>query len=140
MPTYLVVTDEPWVRNEVHAALTAADVSLLDHTDPATAAETAVAAGASAVICDLQVGSRGGMAVTRDLLHAALEDEVDDIPVVLLLDRSADAFLAKRAGAAAWVTKPFSSHDLVEALATARDVPKPAAERQSAEQEATAAE
>lgn len=116
MPRYLVVADESWVRNEVHAALTAPDVSLVDHQDPATAAVNAMSDGFDAVICDLQVGSRGGMAVTRDLLEQAAVTGKPPIPMVLLLDRSADAFLAKRAGAAAWVVKPFSSHDLVEAL------------------------
>ena len=116
MPRFLVVTDEPWIRNEVHAALTAPDVSLLDHLDPATAAETASSSDVAAVICDLQIGSRGGMAVTRDLLGAAAVNDTKPVPVVLLLDRSADVFLARRAGAAAWVTKPFSSHELVEAL------------------------
>lgn len=116
MPRFLVVADESWVRNEVHAALTAPDVSLVDHQDPATAAVNAMSDGFDAVICDLQVGSRGGMAVTRDLLEQASVTGKPPIPMVLLLDRSADAFLAKRAGAAAWVAKPFSSHDLVEAL------------------------
>lgn len=118
MPTYLVVADEPWIRNEVHAALTAPDVSLVDHSDPATAADTAADSDVDAVICDLQVGSRGGMAVTRDLLE--LGSQADrTVPVVLLLDRSADVFLARRAGAAAWVTKPFSTYELTEALAAA---------------------
>jgi DNA-binding NarL/FixJ family response regulator len=121
MPRYLVVADEPWVRNEVHAALTAPDVSLVDHVDPATAADTATTDAFDAVICDLQVGARGGMAVTRDLLERAALDGTQPIPAVLLLDRSADAFLAKRAGAAGWVAKPFSSYELVEAMATAAD-------------------
>ncbi len=122
MPRYLVVADESWVRNEVHAALTAPDVSLVDHQDPATAAANAVNDGFDAVICDLQVGSRGGMAVTRDLLEQSAAAGKPPIPAVLLLDRSADTFLAKRAGAAAWVTKPFSSHELVQALVRAMPV------------------
>jgi CheY-like chemotaxis protein len=97
-------------------------VSLVDHVDPATAADTATADAFDAVICDLQVGARGGMAVTRDLLERAALDGTQPIPAVLLLDRSADAFLAKRAGAAGWVAKPFSSYELVEAMATAADV------------------
>ena len=34
------------------------------------------------------------------------------VPILLLLDRSADAFLAKRAGADDWLIKPFSPQDL----------------------------
>jgi DNA-binding response OmpR family regulator len=35
---------------------------------------------------------------------------------VLLLDRSADSFLAKRAGADAWVIKPFHDAELRAAV------------------------
>lgn len=112
MPKLLVVTDEAWVRNEVHAALTASDSELIDHDDPATAAETAVAEGADAVIVDLLVGNMGGMAVTRSMRELTATRETSGIPVVMLLDRTVDAFLAKRAGAAAWLTKPFTSRQL----------------------------
>jgi CheY-like chemotaxis protein len=37
--------------------------------------------------------------------------------LVILLDREVDGFLAKRAGADAWVVKPFSDHDLRQAVA-----------------------
>jgi DNA-binding response OmpR family regulator len=116
MPRVLVVADESWVRNEVHAALTAPGIELLDHEDPASAAERAVAEGAGALIVDLQVGAMGGMAITRSVRETTGDRESRGLPVVLLLDRSADGFLARRAGAAAWLTKPFTSHQLEAAL------------------------
>ncbi len=119
MPKVLVVTDEPWVRNEVHATLTAPDVVLVDHEDSASAAATAVAEDVDALIVDLQVGSMGGMAVTRKVRERTGSEESQGLPVVMLLDRSADGFLARRAGAAAWLTKPFTSHELAAALDTA---------------------
>lgn len=127
MPKYLVVADEAWARNEVHAAVTDADASLVDHDDPATAADAAVAHDVDAVIVDLQVKAMGGMAVTRSLREATGSPDGPGIPVVLLLDRSADTFLAKRAGASAWVTKPFTSHELGAALAAAIARPTPGA-------------
>ena len=54
----------------------------------------------------------GGMAMTRSIKEAALSEGVREVPVVLLLDRRADAFLAKRAAAAAWLQKPFNSYEL----------------------------
>lgn len=115
MPNVLVVTDEPWVRNEVHATLTGSEYELFDHSDPRTAADTAVERDADVVIVDLQVGSMGGMAVTRSVRERTGGDSVG-IPVVMLLDRSADEFLAKRAGAAAWATKPLTTHVLDSAV------------------------
>ena len=118
---YLVVTDEPWVRNEVRAALSIGDVELIDHDDPGTAAETALATGVDAVIVDLQVASMGGMAVARAVRGA--EPEQGALPVVLLLDRAADLFLAGRAGANGWVVKPFTAAELREALEKATRQP-----------------
>lgn len=119
MPKFLVVADEAWARNEVHAAVTEPDVELIDHDDPTTAADIAVEHGVDAVIVDLQLKAMGGMAVTRAVRNATGSRENAGIPVVMLLDRSADVFLARRAGASAWVTKPFTSHELGSAIATA---------------------
>jgi DNA-binding response OmpR family regulator len=116
MPKFLVVADESWVRNEVHAAITEPDAELIDHDDPTTAADAAVEHGVDALIVDLQLKAMGGMAVTRAVRTATGSRDSAGLPVVLLLDRSADAFLARRAGARAWVTKPFTSYDLGEAL------------------------
>lgn len=115
----IVIADEAWARNEVHAALTAPDYSLVDHNDPSTAGESLEAENPDAVIIDLQVGSMGGMAIARELHQKAALAEQDEIPVVLLLDRAADSFLAKRAGVAGWVTKPFTAHDLRTAVENA---------------------
>jgi DNA-binding response OmpR family regulator len=114
MARIFVVTDEPWVRNEVHAALSVPGVKLVDHSDPATVAANAIEANAAAVIVDLQVGAMGGMAVARSIRNAEAQDE--ELLVVLLLDRRADAFLAGRAGADAWVTKPFTARELRDAV------------------------
>ena len=92
---------------------------MIDHDDPATAADTAVEHAVDAVIVDLQLKAMGGMAVTRAVRNATGTRDDSGIPVVLLLDRSADVFLARRAGASAWVTKPFTSHELGAAIATA---------------------
>ena len=114
MSRILVVADEPWVRNEVHAALSEPGIELTDHPDPESVASVAAEGGVDVVIVDLQVGSMGGMAVTRALRGSRPRDAA--IPVILLLDRAADAFLAGRSGADAWVLKPFSATELREAL------------------------
>ena len=119
MKRIVVVADVPWVRNEVHASLTAPDYELIDLEDPTNTAAVALDERADAVVVDLQVGSMGGMAVTRDVRDKAKRTGHGDLPVVMLLDRSADGFLAKRAGAAAWLVKPFTAHEIRTALAGA---------------------
>lgn len=126
MSRILVVADTPWVRNEVHASLTTPDFHLVDLAYPSEVAATALDGGFDAVVVDLQVGSMGGMALTRDLREQAGLRGVDHLPVVILLDRAADAFLAKRAGASAWVTKPFDAHEIRAALSQAMSPALPA--------------
>jgi DNA-binding response OmpR family regulator len=115
----MVIADEPWTRNEVHAALTEPDYTLIDHDDPTTTSELLSIEQPDAVVIDLQVGSMGGMAIARDLHQRAAMADTDGVPVVLLLDRQADSFLAKRSGVAAWVTKPFTAHDIRTAVESA---------------------
>ena len=112
----IVVADEAWARNEVHAALTEPDYSLIDHDDPKTTQELLDAEAPDALVIDLQVASMGGMAIARELHQQAALNETESVPVVLLLDRAADSFLAKRSGVAGWVTKPFTAHDLRTAV------------------------
>lgn len=112
----IVIADEDWARNEVHAALTEPDYTLIDHTDPATAHDVVIAENPNAIVIDLQIGSMGGMAIARELRQQAALAGEDNVPVVLLLDRAADGFIAKRAGVAAWVTKPFTAHDIRTAI------------------------
>ncbi len=112
----IVVADEAWARNEVHAALTEPDYSLIDHSDPKTTQDLLDAEQPDALVIDLQVASMGGMAIARELNQQAALNDTDSVPVVLLLDRAADSFLAKRAGVAGWVTKPFTAHDLRTAV------------------------
>ena len=112
MSRILVLADAAWVRNEVHATLTDPDLELIDADDPVAAAVAAHEIGADVVVVDLQIAAMGGMAVARDIRNHADLNGLPHIPVVMLLDRAADTFLARRAGAAAWLTKPVDGADL----------------------------
>ncbi len=58
-------------------------------------------------IFDLQIGSMGGMAVTLSLRQDESSGRVPHVPIVMLLDRIADVFLARRSGADGWLVKPL---------------------------------
>jgi DNA-binding response OmpR family regulator len=60
------------------------------------------------VIVDLQIGSMGGVAVTMDLRHEESYGAIGHVPVLMLLDRRADVFLARRSGAEGFVVKPLN--------------------------------
>ena len=115
MPKVLLVCDTPWVVNEVLASLSLGGWEVETTEDPTQVATKAAQSGVDVVIIDMQVQSMGGMALIRDIRAAF---QTGPRPrTVLLLDRSADSFLAKRAGADAWVIKPFQDAELRAALA-----------------------
>jgi CheY-like chemotaxis protein len=120
MSNILLIADEPWIVDDVSAALHEHDITVV--SDPREAADAWNEARPDAVIVDLQVSSMGGMAVTRAVRDRARAEETGLPKIVLLLDRDADAFLAGRAGATAWVRKPFGGfevRDLVQRLTSA---------------------
>lgn len=84
-------------------------------SDPHAVAARLEESRVDVVIVDMQVGSKGGMAIVRSIRQ---ETEPSDRPrTVLLLDRSADEFLARRAGADASVLKPLNAALLRQAVA-----------------------
>jgi DNA-binding response OmpR family regulator len=117
MSTLLAVTDSEWVVNEIRSALGVGDWDLELLSNPHQIAATVEDLAPDVVVADLQIGSMGGMAVIREI-RAVFEDR-DRPRLVMLLDREADGFLAKRAGADAWVVKPFEASRFREALAGA---------------------
>lgn len=103
----LIVSDSAEVRAEVAAVL---DTSS-DRVREATSGPAAIAACRDTlpdlVICDLQVGSMGGMAVTLELRLEESGGRLGFVPVLLLLDRRADVFIARRSEADGWLVKPL---------------------------------
>ena len=114
MSKVLLVTDAAWVVNEVKAALSLGQWDIKEVDDPRVVTQMAKDLKPDAVIVDMQVGSMGGMAVIRGIRGEI--DTVDRPRTVLLLDRSADSFIAKRAGADSHVLKPIDASELRQAL------------------------
>ena len=106
--TVLVATDADHVHDEVAAALSGDHQVVRVHTGAEVL--TAVTTHQPVlVVLDLQIGNMGGMATCLDL---RLEQRAERIPaqrIVMLLDRDADAFLAHRAEADAWLVKPVDA-------------------------------
>jgi DNA-binding response OmpR family regulator len=112
----LLVADAVWVRNDVAAALPSSDWSI-HHAEPHVVVEAAVKHPPTAVVVDMQVGSMGGMAVIRSLREAMSMGILPTAPLILLLDRAADRFIAKRSGADRSLLKPFTAQEMRKALA-----------------------
>src|SRR5437588_1126761 len=134
MPTVLVASDANWVRDHVRAALCGPGFELIE-VDRGRDVRAAVAEHKpDLAIVDLQIANMGGMAVALDLRLEESGGRLPHVPILLLLDREADRFLARRSAADAMLVKPIDAGTLrrtVKALLAAE-------ERRKADEAATA--
>jgi DNA-binding response OmpR family regulator len=105
----LLATDADWIVDEVTAALGGDDVSFAVCREGRVVSDQVDERLPDLAICDLQIGSMGGMAVTMALRLDESAGIVDHVPVLMLLDRRADLHLARRSGAEGWLIKPLDA-------------------------------
>ena len=74
------------------------------------------AADPELVLLDLQIGNMGGMAACMAIRQEEDMGRLEPRPVMMLLDRAADEFLARRSAADAWLVKPVNSLRLARAV------------------------
>jgi DNA-binding response OmpR family regulator len=108
----LVVADARWVREQVRAALVARGQEVLEITRGQDVRGAVAEHHPDLVILDLQIGNMGGIAVAIDLRLEESGGRLPHVPILLLLDREADRFLAKRADADAELVKPVDAGTL----------------------------
>ena len=113
----LIATDADAVFDEVEAALA-------DETTRVSRVRAGVEVGPAVaettpdlVILDLQIGNMGGVASCLHLRLEAGAGRLPAVPVMILLDRPADVFLARRADADGWLVKPLDAFSLRRAAA-----------------------
>lgn len=107
MPTkVLLATDTPWTATGVSASLPAPEFELETVSSGETVLAAVLAADPALVVLDFQIGNMGAAAVAYDLRNEWESGRIQKVPLLLLLDREADVFLARRAGADAWILKP----------------------------------
>jgi DNA-binding response OmpR family regulator len=121
MPTVLVASDADWVRDQVKAALVGPNFEVAEVSRGQDVRKAVAEMKPDLVIVDLQIGNMGGMAVCLDLRLEAGAGRLPEVPVLMLLDRRPDVFLARRAGADGWVLKPLEPLRLARATRTIID-------------------
>ena len=110
MPTVLVVDDDPTLREVVSGYLTRAGLDVVEAQDGPAALSVARDRSPDLVVLDLTLPGLDGLEVFR-----RLRAERGDLPVVMLTARGeeSDRVLGLEIGADDYVTKPFSSRELV---------------------------
>jgi DNA-binding response OmpR family regulator len=121
MPTILLATDADWIYDEVDAALGGADLNVCRVRAGVDVLPAIREVDPELVILDLQIGNMGGMAACMTIRHEEGMGRIPITAVLILLDRAADTFLARRADADGWLIKPLDSLRLHQAATTLLD-------------------
>ena len=112
-----MVSDSSKVREEVIASLPDAGITVRELNHGADVLPAVLEQEPDLIVLDSQIGRMGGMATTLDLHLEAGAGRAPHVPVLQLLDRRADVFLARRSEAEGWVVKPIDPLRLRRAIA-----------------------
>ena len=118
MPEALVVSDSPNVLEVVASAIPDPAITVRELTRGQDVRPAVQASKPDLVILDQQIGRMGAMAVCLDLHLEQGAGRLPHVPVLMLLDRRADVFLARRSEAEGWVVKPLDPMRLGRAITT----------------------
>jgi len=115
--TIVVAADAKWVRDLVKSACTAKDQRVIEVTRGQDMRDVVGDEKPELVVLDMQIGNMGGLAVAIDLRLEGSAGRIPDTSILLLLDREADRFLAKRVDADAELVKPVDPGTLRRTVA-----------------------
>jgi DNA-binding response OmpR family regulator len=105
----VVVTDDPRLADMARYGF-APDLEIEVVADAREALASMARAAPAVAVVDLQTGSAGGFALARDMHQS---DRLKEVPILMLLERDQDSWLAKQAGANAIRVKPLGVAQLV---------------------------
>ena len=109
MSKILVAADAEWIRDQVRSAFVSPGQEVVEVTRGQDVRDAVAREKPDLVILDLQIGNMGGVAVAIDLRLEASAGRLPRSKILLLLDREADRFLAKRADVDAELVKPIDA-------------------------------
>lgn len=112
-----VVSDDPRVRDVAGFGF-GSSVEVTFAADAREALEVMREGIPAAVVVDMHAGSAGGFALVKDM---KADPRLSRVPVLMLLQRDQDAWLAREAGAELHRTKPIDASELVEAALSLTD-------------------
>lgn len=116
MPELLVVSDSLQVREAVKASVPDTGITVRELNHGADVRPAVQVRKPDLIVLDSQIGRMGGMATTLDLHLEEGAGRLPHVPVLQLLDRRADVFLARRSDAEGWVVKPLDPMRLGRAI------------------------
>ena len=112
----LIACDAEWVVDELRAAVEGPDTAIHWVREGEAVPDAVDKIEPELVVLDLQIGNMGGMATCVHLHLEADAGRLVEVPVLMLLDRRPDVFLARRSGADGYLLKPLDAIRLRRAV------------------------
>lgn len=112
VPVVLLATDADQLHDEVDAAVADESTTVQRVHSGREVIPAVRQLDPDLVVLDLQIGNMGGMATCLSLRSEEGAGRLARRPVLMLLDRVADVFLAKRSDADGWLVKPLDAFRL----------------------------
>lgn len=116
MAYVVIVSDARSVLNDLRAVIDDGENDIVEVLSGAEVRGVVADDAPDIVIADCQIQNMGGIAVCHDLKLEESGNRIPHVPVLLLLDRRADVFLAKRCGAEGFLIKPLDPIRLRKAV------------------------
>ncbi len=116
MPDILIASDAAWLRDEIKSVLSDQNTTVREVTRGFAVRPAVIERTPDLAVLDLQIGKMGGMATCLDLRLEEGAGRLPHVPVLMLVDRRADVFLAREAQAEGWVVKPYDPMRLSRAI------------------------
>ncbi len=116
MPDILIATDSAAVYDEIRSVIAEPATTVRWVSRGEAVRDSVNAQPADLAIVDSQIGTMGGVAVALDLRLEADAGRLDPCPVLLVLDRRPDVFMARRSGAEGWIVRPLDPIRLGKAV------------------------
>ena len=117
MTTILVAAEAKWVRDQVRSAFVGPGQEVVEVARGQDVRAKVDELEPDLVVLDLQIGNMGGVAVAIDLRLEESGGRLPHVPILLLLDRRDDAFIARRADVDLTLVKPVDAGVLRRAAA-----------------------
>ncbi len=116
MAYVVIVSDARSVLDEIRSVLDDGETEIVELMTGQEVRAVVAQDAPDLVIADSQIQNMGGVAVCHDLKLEESGNRIPRVPVLLLLDRRADTFVAKRSGAEGFLVKPLDPMRLRKAI------------------------
>jgi DNA-binding response OmpR family regulator len=103
-----VVSDDDHIQAEARFGFSA-EIDVDGALDAREAWEKLLKRRPDVVVVEIRTGSAGGVGLVRDMSQTSL---LHDVPVLMLLERAQDEWLARQAGATKTLAQPFDAATL----------------------------